>query len=135
VPVPADPRVPLPLQGPVLDVVPGGRRGRVRLRRGPSAVWRSGRGVAGRERVAGSGRGEDPGGGTVTFGDPPRLHSYDDLTTRIWQDKRLTPGTRELLLAIAWILTRDPDYTALPSSERGGYLWRQLAVMLGRDER
>jgi len=67
--------------------------------------------------------------------DLSRLHSYDNLTTRIWQDKRLTPGTRELLLAISWVLTRDPDYAALPSPERGSYLWRQLAVMLGRDER
>jgi len=67
--------------------------------------------------------------------DTSRLRSFDDLTTRIWQDKRLTPGTRELLLAIGWVLARDPDYAALPSSERGTYLWRQLAVMLGRDER
>lgn len=64
-----------------------------------------------------------------------RLHSYDDLTTRIWRDKRCTPGTRELLLAIAWILGRDPNYDTLPNRERGSYLWRQLRVMLGPDER
>lgn len=67
--------------------------------------------------------------------DLSRLRSFDDLTTRIWRDKRLTPGTRELLLAMAWLLGRDPEYVGLPNSERGRYLWRQLGVMLGRDER
>jgi len=67
--------------------------------------------------------------------DLPRLRSHDDLTTRIWRDKRCNSGTRELLLAIAWILGRDPDYGTLPNCERGSYLWRQLRVMLGPDER
>jgi hypothetical protein len=67
--------------------------------------------------------------------DTSRLHSFDDLTTRIWRDRRCTPGTRELLLAIAWVMARDPDYAGVPNAERGPYLWRQLAVMLGRDGR
>ena len=65
--------------------------------------------------------------------DLSRLRSYDDLTTRVWRDNRCTPGTRELLLAIAWVMARDPDYADVPTSERGRYLWRQLGVMLGRD--
>lgn len=71
----------------------------------------------------------------MTSDDSSRLRSFDDLTTRIWRDKRLTPSTRELLLATAWVLGRDPDYACLPNSERGRYLWRQLAVMLGQDDR
>lgn len=67
--------------------------------------------------------------------DLSRLRSFDDLTTRIWRDRRCTPGTRELLLAIAWVMARDPDYVSIPTSERGRYLWRQLAVMLGQDGR
>lgn len=67
--------------------------------------------------------------------DLTRLRSFDDLTTRIWRDKRCTPGTCELLLAIAWVLGRDPDYDTIPKTERGPYLWRQLHVMLGRDNR
>lgn len=67
--------------------------------------------------------------------DDARLRSYDDLTARIWRDKRCTPGTRELLLAIAWTMTRDPDYASAPNAERGRYLWRRLAVMLGRADR
>lgn len=67
--------------------------------------------------------------------DSSRLQSFDDLTTRIWRDKRCTPGTRELLLAIAWVMARDPDYAGVPNTERGRDLWRQLAGMLGRDGR
>lgn len=69
--------------------------------------------------------------------DAARLRSYDDITTRVWRDRRCTPGTRELLLAIAWVLARDPDYAgrSMPDAERGGYLWRQMAAMLGRDGR
>lgn len=73
----------------------------------------------------------------MTTDEPDPLRSYADLTTRIWRDKRCTPGTRELLLAIAWVLGCDPDYNdpTLPNAERGRYLWRQLAAMLGRDDR
>lgn len=65
--------------------------------------------------------------------DLSRLQSFDDLTTRIWRDKRCTPGTRELLLAIAWVMARDPEYADVPNAERGRYLWRQLRDMLGYD--
>jgi hypothetical protein len=67
--------------------------------------------------------------------DTSRLKSHDDLTTRIWRDKRCTPGTRELLLAIAWVIARDPEYTNVPDADRGRYLWRQMRDMLGRDNR
>lgn len=68
--------------------------------------------------------------------DLSRLHAYDDLTARIWRDKRCTPGPRELLLAIAWVIARDSEYDRLRSvsdKECGRYLWQQMAVMLGAD--
>lgn len=63
-----------------------------------------------------------------------RLRAYDDITTRIWRDTRATPGTRELLLALAWIVERDPDAAAIPRRERGRYLWQQVRAMTGNDE-
>lgn len=71
----------------------------------------------------------------MTFDDLSRLHAYDDLTARIWRDKRCTPGTRELLLAIAWVVARDPEYCRLTGSSAGGgrYLWGQMAAMLGAE--
>lgn len=69
--------------------------------------------------------------------DAGRLRAYDDITTRIWRDKRCTPGTRELMLALAWVLERDPNYndTTASNAERGRYAWQQMAEMLGRDQR
>ena len=72
----------------------------------------------------------------MTPDDLSRLRAYDDLTARIWRDKRCTPGTRELLLAIAWVTARDPEYDRLrgvSGKECGRYLWQQMAVMLGAD--
>lgn len=65
--------------------------------------------------------------------DLSRMQSFDDVTARIWRDKRCTPGTRELLLALAWIMDRDPNCNDpdTPKAERGKYLWRQLGIMLG----
>lgn len=37
-----------------------------------------------------------------------RLQSYDDLCARIWHDRRFPSETRELALAMAWVLLRDP---------------------------
>ncbi len=34
---------------------------------------------------------------------------YDAFVTRVWQDERHTPESRELLLAMAWLLRRDPN--------------------------
>jgi hypothetical protein len=34
---------------------------------------------------------------------------YDALVTRIWRDGRHTPESRELLLLLAWLISRDPD--------------------------
>lgn len=34
---------------------------------------------------------------------------YDKLVTRIWQDPRQTPESRELLLLLTWLISRDPN--------------------------
>lgn len=64
-----------------------------------------------------------------------RLQSYADLTSRIWRDKRCTPATRELLLALAWVLGCDPDYNdpSASAADRGRHIWQQMRVMLGND--
>lgn len=59
--------------------------------------------------------------------DLSRLQSYDDLTACIWHDKRCPPGTRELLLAMAWVLLRDQTRPA------GADVWRTVGTLLGRD--
>ncbi len=53
------------------------------------------------------------------------LMAYDDLCARIYNDARATPGTRELLLAIAWACTRDPEV--------GTNVWPRIATLLGKD--
>ncbi|CAL9667889.1 hypothetical protein SUDANB145_07255 (plasmid) [Streptomyces sp. enrichment culture] len=34
---------------------------------------------------------------------------YDALVTRVYQDQRMTPEARELILLLAWLAARDPD--------------------------
>lgn len=34
---------------------------------------------------------------------------YDALVRRVYQDKRMTPESRELILLLAWLAVRDPD--------------------------
>lgn len=51
------------------------------------------------------------------------LMAYDDLCARIYADKRMPPGTRELALTFAWTLLRDPDRgDGSASSNRAGKL-------------
>lgn len=69
----------------------------------------------------------------MTPNEMARLKSYDELTARIWRDKRPTPGARELLLALAWVTERDPDLGTIRRAEQGKYLWKQLRAMLGCD--
>lgn len=63
-----------------------------------------------------------------TADDLARLVSYDELTTQIWQDKRATPGARDLLMAMAWVLLRDPERPL-----RKEY-WEKVRLMLGKDD-
>jgi len=56
-----------------------------------------------------------------------RLQSYDDLTAQIWHDKRATPGARELLLAMAWTLLRNPERPT------GRDYWNAVGRLLGHD--
>jgi hypothetical protein len=63
------------------------------------------------------------GGGTTGDG-------YDTLVARVWQDQRLTPEARELLLLIAWVLRRDPN--------RGNddwTMWGRATEILGKGTR
>lgn len=53
------------------------------------------------------------------------LQAHDDLQARIWSDDRMTPGTREVALAMAWVL-----------HHRAGaepFDWTRLRHMLGHD--
>jgi hypothetical protein len=44
-----------------------------------------------------------------TASDMADLMAYDDLCARIYADKRMPPGTRELALTLAWATLRDPE--------------------------
>jgi hypothetical protein len=61
------------------------------------------------------------GGGTAGDG-------YDKLVARVWQDQRLTPKTRELLLLVVWLICRDPQ-----RSEDDWTLWGRATEILGVD--
>lgn len=61
--------------------------------------------------------------------DLSRLQAFDDLIARVWHDPRMTPGTRDLIFAMAWALERDTDRPA------GGEFWNKVRALLGRDER
>lgn len=53
------------------------------------------------------------------------LQAHDDLQARIWADERMAPGTREVALAMAWVLHR--------SAEGEPFGWNRLRQMLGHD--
>jgi hypothetical protein len=53
------------------------------------------------------------------------LQAHDDTQARIWDDKRMPPGTRELALAMAWVLHREPQHA--PGKE----YWTRVRVLLG----
>ncbi|WP_327066838.1 hypothetical protein [Kitasatospora sp. NBC_01302] len=44
--------------------------------------------------------------------DDERLTKYDEFCARAYTDTRLLAGTRELILAMAWVMQRDPDQPA-----------------------
>jgi hypothetical protein len=48
------------------------------------------------------------------------------VQARIWNDSRLPPGTRELTLAMMWVLHREPEHPP------GGGYWRRVRELLGR---
>jgi hypothetical protein len=51
--------------------------------------------------------------------------THDELQAAIWNDERgLPPGTREVALAIGWVLHREP--------ERRDELWKRVSQLLGR---
>ena len=54
--------------------------------------------------------------------------THDELQAAIWNDERgLPPGTREVALAVGWVLHREP--------ENKDTLWRRVSQMLGHDGR
>lgn len=56
------------------------------------------------------------------------LMAYDDLCARVYHDRRLPPGTREVALALAWAGLRDPDRAAGTSTS-----FARAGRLLGRD--
>lgn len=58
------------------------------------------------------------------------LQAHDDIQARIWNDERgMPPGTREVALAMAWVLYREPQH---PPGK--GY-WLRVRELLGHDGR
>jgi hypothetical protein len=55
---------------------------------------------------------------------------YDAFVARVWQDKRITPESRELLLLAAWLTFRDPR-----KGEDGWRFWGRATEILGADGR
>jgi hypothetical protein len=53
---------------------------------------------------------------------------YDDFVARVWQDSRLTPEARELLLLIVWLRRRDPKLG------EGKTLWGRATEILGAEK-
>ena len=52
--------------------------------------------------------------------------THDEIQAAIWNDERgLPPGTREVALAVAWVLHREPEHQ--------GELWPRVRQMLGHD--
>lgn len=52
---------------------------------------------------------------------------HDEVQGRLYNDQRLPPGTRELALAMTYVLYREPEHPP------GGGYWRRLRELLGRD--
>jgi hypothetical protein len=56
--------------------------------------------------------------------------THDELQAAIWNDERgLPPGTREVALAMAWVLHREPEHPP------GGGFWKRVRELLGNDGR
>lgn len=56
------------------------------------------------------------------------LQAHDDVQARIWSDKRgMPPGTREVALAMAWALYREPEHAP------GKAFWNRVRVLLGHE--
>jgi hypothetical protein len=53
---------------------------------------------------------------------------YDAFVARVWQDTRLTPEARELLLLIVWLSRRDPKL-----GQDGQTFWGRAGEILGAD--
>lgn len=61
------------------------------------------------------------------------LMRYDDYCARIYDDRRMPAGTRELALAMAWVLLRDPLYRRRSSTNTSGtLLWSRVECVLRR---
>jgi hypothetical protein len=56
------------------------------------------------------------------------LQHFDDLVARVYDDKDLDPGTRELAHALAWLQLRDPARHDTSDS-----IVRRVGYLLGRD--
>lgn len=54
---------------------------------------------------------------------------YDRLVARVYQDKRMTPGSRELILLLAWLVARDPNQYATDGTLINP--WKRAADILG----
>lgn len=59
------------------------------------------------------------------------LMAYDDMCARIYVDKRMPPGTRELALALAWANLRDPERDR---EQPGKGAFRRAGHLLGREK-
>lgn len=57
---------------------------------------------------------------------------YDRFVARIYQDPRMTPESRELLLLLAWLVKRDPDRLEPDGTPKPpGSVWKRAANILG----
>lgn len=54
---------------------------------------------------------------------------YERLVARVYKDKRMTPGTRELILLLAWLIKRDPDRYDADGNLLGA--WKRAKPILG----
>jgi hypothetical protein len=57
--------------------------------------------------------------------DARRLKKFDEVTARAYGDTRLSAGTRELVLAMTWVMNRDPDY------RQDGSVFPRVKTILG----
>lgn len=55
------------------------------------------------------------------------LIKYDELCREVYGDPRLPPGTRELALAMGWVMFRRPQAAA------GKPFWREVRLLLGNE--
>jgi hypothetical protein len=57
---------------------------------------------------------------------------YDRLVARVYQDKRMTPESRELILLLAWLVKRDPDrFDSAGNARSTQTVWKRAASILG----